>query len=102
MVLPPDPLKTVITLIELGKHIRERYKIYTHAGSDLGRLDSQLISSLFVLETFKEVIEGGLKILLFKQQQDIISLFDHLQGVFDRYDCLFCLVSWCIYHPQAR
>ncbi|KAL0563801.1 hypothetical protein V5O48_018263 [Marasmius crinis-equi] len=86
MASPPDPIETIINLVKLGQEIRERYKIYTHAEADLGELDSRLRASLLVLEVFQKVIERGIGSLLYRQQQDIIRLVEHLQGVFDRLD----------------
>ncbi|KIK65975.1 hypothetical protein GYMLUDRAFT_239644 [Collybiopsis luxurians FD-317 M1] len=86
MASPPSPIEAITTLIKLGQEIRERYKIYTNAEADLGELDSRLRASLLVLEVFQKVIERGLAVLRYRQQQDIVHLIDHLQGVFDRLD----------------
>ncbi|KAF7967998.1 hypothetical protein HWV62_32194 [Athelia sp. TMB] len=86
MASPPDPIETIIKLVELGQEIRERYKIYIRAEADLGELDNRLRTSLLVLEVFRKVIERGIANLIYRQQQDIALFIDHLQGVFDRLD----------------
>lgn len=85
MVSPLDAIDVITKLIKLGIEIRERYEIYSHAESGLGELDSRLRASLLVLEVFQKVIERGIDVLAYRQQQDIAHLIDHLQGVFDRY-----------------
>jgi len=86
MTSPMDAIDAIMKLIELGKEIRSRYKIYAHANEDLKVLDGRLGGSIFVLEIFQKIIERGLNGLLRRQQADIGGLVDGLQSVFDRLD----------------
>lgn len=84
MASPLDALEGIFKIIKLGNELRERYKVYAHAEDDLRELDSRLRVSLLVLEVFRKVIQRGIDVFGYRQQQDIANLIDHLQGVFDR------------------
>jgi len=79
-----DPIEIISVAIKVGRAIHERYRTYKHAAVDLQRLDGHLGGSLFVLETFQEFIDLNIGSLRPHQKQQIITLVDQLQGVFDR------------------
>jgi hypothetical protein len=95
MIPPPISLGTIVTLINLGEQIREKYQIYANAGQNLTEIDSRLHSSLFVMGVFEKVIRRGLGGLPVTQQREIGLLVDRLQSVFDR--CVLILSSFAFY-----
>ena len=50
---PLDLIDGFEKAIKIGKAIHDRYKIYTHADSDLKQLDSHIRTCLFVLDGFE-------------------------------------------------
>ncbi|KAH6909758.1 hypothetical protein BKA70DRAFT_1274693 [Coprinopsis sp. MPI-PUGE-AT-0042] len=73
----------IITTVEIGKVVLERYRLYRNASADLKRLEGLLSGTLFTLEVFEKAIRVKLKALV-EYEERIMPLVEALQGVFER------------------